>query len=108
MLRPVFGTEPPAGLKESYNNIKDNLFSVYPNPTSEVLNVKLISESFLEKNSGDLKIQILNSIGQIVFDENQNSKDFQVNTQNFSNGIYFLILKIDNKLVQQQKIIIQH
>jgi hypothetical protein len=47
-------------------------------------------------------------MGQIIIETNIEETLHQINTENINNGVYFLILKSNNQLVQKQKIIIQH
>ncbi len=100
MIRPVFGTSLPVSVKEL--TIKpENLFSVYPNPAS---NNFVIKSQQVEKGT----YTIINSMGQKITEGNIETSSQVINTENLSNGLYFLILKINDKLVQQNKIIIQH
>jgi hypothetical protein len=107
MMRPVFGTEPPTGIKQ--NSIsKNDLFLAYPNPSNDMLNIKLTNDFYQRQNSQHTKIQLLDPLGQLLVDEDLTNQNPRINIQNFPNGIYFLSLKINDQLVQQQKIIIQH
>ena len=72
----------------------DNLFelgtvSVFPNPTSEDINVAF------EKQYSEMLISIFNSQGQLVFENMIPSgvSNFKINATEFPNGIYFLQLK---------------
>ncbi|MDP3557716.1 MAG: T9SS type A sorting domain-containing protein [Bacteroidota bacterium] len=107
MIRPVFGAELPLSVNENLKT-KENLFFVYPNPSNNILNIKFSSENYQKINSTNSKIQLLNMLGQVVIDENPKSENTVLNTQNLPSGIYFLTLKVNEQLVQQQKIIIQH
>lgn len=100
MIRPVFGIHKPVSVKELKLNTT-NLFSVYPNPASD--NLIIHSEQY-EKGT----YTFINSIGQKIAEGNIESSSQQITTENLSNGIYFLILKVNDKIVQQNKIIIQH
>jgi hypothetical protein len=99
-MRPVFGTELPLSVKEN-PTLKTNLFSVYPNPASDQFIIQ--SPSQIEKAT----YTIINSLGQKISDGKVETFT-QITTENLSTGIYFLILKVNDQLVQQQKIIIQH
>jgi hypothetical protein len=74
----------PTGIKfiEKNQGIK-----VYPNPVSD----KLIIE--IEGNKNNPSVEILNSMGQVVFEGNLSEKTI-VQTSNFSPGIY--LIKIEN------------
>lgn len=100
MIRPVFGVHIPVTVKE-LNITKSNMFSVYPNPTAN----NLIIQS-LEFDKGTYTL--INSLGQKISDGKIESSSQSINTSDLSNGLYFLILKVNDKIVQQNKIIIQH
>ncbi len=74
-----------------------SLFNVFPNPTSDAVQVDLAFES-----GKDISIQIVNTLGQIIYsierDEVMQSR-FEINTQSFAEGIYFvrLISKENNR-----------
>jgi len=73
--------------------------SLYPNPTTGIINIE--SESLNNRNT---KIQILNSLGQIVFEDISIMKN-SINIKQFSNGIYFLKIMSDTKIISTRKII---
>lgn len=100
MMRPVFGSELPVGIKENLTS-KNNLFSIYPNPASDQF---MIRSEQVENAS----YTIINAMGQTVAEGKIEDQLQTVTTENLSSGIYFLILKVNGRLVQQQKIIIQH
>lgn len=101
MIRPVFGTSLPVSVKELKIDPSNILFSVYPNPASDNL---IIRSAQFEKGT----YHIINSIGQKITDGKIDSSSQTINTESLTNGLYFLILKINDKIVQQNKIIIQH
>ena len=68
-------------------NDSKNIFSVYPNPSSDVINFNLQNENF-----EDYQIKIFNNLGQLVFDDNFAQ---QIDIQHFIKGIYFA--KIQHK-----------
>ncbi len=86
-----------AGVSE--NEINHAL--MYPNPTSDILTIKLGS---LNENS---KIELLNSIGQSVYMQNQSSQSVEVNMKEFASGIYYLKIT-DNKGTNITKKIIKN
>lgn len=100
MIRPVFGVHIPVSVKE-LNKTKSNVFSVYPNPAADNL---IIQSQEFDKGTYTL----INSIGQKISDGKIESSSQSINTSYLSNGLYFLILKVNDKIVQQNKIIIQH
>lgn len=72
--------------------------NVYPNPTKDVFNV-----SFKVKQIQDIKIEIVNILGEVIFEENIESfvgnylNSF--NMKNESNGIYLLKIYTSNDLI---------
>ena len=83
------------GIKE--NNLQNNNINVYPNPSKDLINIKISDK--IEN------IKIYNFIGQIVFDEIINDNSVQINTSNYKPGIYFITIKIKNKLINKKIII---
>ncbi|GDX51458.1 hypothetical protein LBMAG27_05050 [Bacteroidota bacterium] len=62
----------------------ENNFVVFPNPTDENITVQLLQSSV------DCNIEILNTLGQILFSEIINDKSETINLKSFSSGIYFV------------------
>jgi len=71
---------------EQYLN---NKIKIYPNPTSEILNIDL-------KISLDYKVQIFNIYGKRVFNKQFFQSYISIDISNFTNGVYFV--KINNKI----------
>ncbi len=64
--------------------------AVYPNPATSILNVNL------DLNSNYTNIQILNAVGNVVFENNYssiNSEKLTINVENLAQGNYYLIIK---------------
>ena len=78
-------------------NVINNV-SIYPNPTSDVLNIST--------NSNDLSELIIKDItGKVVLNQNFNSKII-INTENYAKGVY--IIDVRNNLgIVSEKISIQ-
>lgn len=72
------------GIKE---NINDNSFNVFPNPTNSILNI--VDENNQLQNA---TIQIKNNLGQLIFTSSFTS---QINLHSLSAGMYFLT--VENK-----------
>ncbi len=86
------------GIKE--NNLQNNNINVYPNPSKDLINIKISDK--IEN------IKIYNFIGQIVFDEIINDNSVQINTSNYKPGIYFITIKTKNKLINKKIIITEN
>lgn len=76
----------------SINEISNKLLTVYPNPINEYANIE-----FYADNSSATRIEIINSIGQIVFGENlgfvEGKQVVNLNASNLSSGYYFIHLQ---------------
>jgi hypothetical protein len=81
---------------EDFENITK--FSIYPNPTSGLLNIN---------TSFDGQFIIVNQLGQIVhsFKATSNIENV-INVENLANGIYF-VKEINETLINSQKLIIK-
>lgn len=71
------------------------LFSTYPNPTKDLLNVEL--HGFSNRN---LQLQLFNNLGQLVYDERIYTRSatfvHQINTMELATGVYFLKMEDEN------------
>jgi hypothetical protein len=75
---------------EAVNKVE---YSVYPNPSSNFLNIETIDSI---KN-----IYLLNTLGQNVYEGNSK----QINISNLSKGLYLLRIEFENKIIVTDKII---
>jgi hypothetical protein len=86
-------------------SIQDNLtindLSVYPNPTSGLINFKGFSGA-----TGPVKAEVLNSLGQTVFSKSDFSMNDVIDLSNKVQGIYFIQIK-DGCKVQSFNVIKQ-
>lgn len=83
------------------NEITSSSISVYPNPINDGLNI-VFSES-----SKNTKLEIYNSIGKLVLSELLNNKNSSINTRDLCNGMYFIKIIENNKVIIIQKIVKQ-
>mgnify|MGYP001325867979 CR=1 FL=1 len=80
---------------------KTNTFSVYPNPSSDIINIKIENPT-----NENLKIKVLNTLSQVILNDTFSSDNFTFSTQNMNKGIYYI--QIENKdNITTQKIIIK-
>lgn len=63
-------------------NENENLFAIYPNPAKEILIVEALSKPVL--------IELVNSLGQIIYSTKETSDTCEINLQGVSRGIYFI------------------
>jgi len=65
-------------------NIENKNISIYPNPTSSILNIDLKSES------DRIEICLYNLLGENLLHHNLNTKNYQLDLSQYSSGIYFI------------------
>jgi PKD repeat protein len=74
----------------SVNNLTENeLFNAYFSNSNLVLNVASL-------NNGNYQLKLINSLGQLIYNENitlNNNQSILVETNNLSNGLYFVHLQ---------------
>lgn len=83
---PYLGTEIFVGMIE--NQITTNKTIIYPNPTNGEVTID-------SKKNEIIKIELLNSIGQLILIKEINEVTFKLNLKDYNNGIY--LIKIYNK-----------
>ncbi|MEI8205211.1 MAG: T9SS type A sorting domain-containing protein, partial [Bacteroidota bacterium] len=78
--------------------------SIYPNPTNGVFTLDICNP-----NSTDIKIEIVNSIGQEVYTKNLNSNKHseQINLGGMASGVYFIKLLLPD-MTKTTKLILTH
>jgi blue copper oxidase len=74
-------------------NFKNN-FSIYPNPTTEILNI-------VSNTSEKFSINIFNTLGEKITSAN-NIQHLQLNINNYPSGLYFIQINSDNKFFTQK------
>jgi len=78
---------------------------IYPNPTDQILNICF--STIVKKQN--IKIQLISTIGEIVFLENlQNySGDYfkKINLEIYSKGIYFLVITTNGRIINKKLIL---
>jgi endonuclease/exonuclease/phosphatase family metal-dependent hydrolase len=87
-------------IKSSLSVLENKLdvFTIYPNPTKENLNINF-------KYNGIKKIGIFNIIGAELYRTKTNQNSFRVNLSNFKNGMYILKIQDEKGNMKTQKII---
>jgi hypothetical protein len=99
-MRPMCST--CVGIDEAE---KSNLFSIYPNPASDALNI-----SFKTGTPEVLKLKMINSKGNVVYTETLSTSGkvgHTINTGILAEGMYLLNVQGKN-LSYSQKVIVQH
>ncbi|NVN95682.1 MAG: aryl-sulfate sulfotransferase [Bacteroidetes bacterium] len=86
---------PTVGIPE--NNSLTQKIIIYPNPTQSIINLSIPA------SINSFETEIINIYGKEVL---KNSNQSTLNLSDLSNGIYFIMIKVDGKLVQQSKIVL--
>ncbi len=94
----TLGINDPLSLEE-----KDKLLphKIYPNPTTGFLNVEIAQNDFL-----NIKILIINSLGEIVLQEKINKYKQNIDLYNLQNGTYFYQILSAEKVLARGKVIL--
>jgi hypothetical protein len=79
------------------DNEGDSYIMMYPNPTSDFVNIK--------SNSNLTQVRIFNQAGQVVFKENVSGNEMKVETSNFNTGTYFVEITSDAGTVTSKLIV---
>ena len=74
-----------------------NNVDIYPNPASDLINVT--AENLT-------KINIYNSIGQLIYSQDVNANEVKVSTDSWTNGLYYINVETKDGFKSSQKIIV--
>ncbi|NMH89458.1 T9SS type A sorting domain-containing protein [Flavivirga algicola] len=81
------------------DNDLEDVFSVYPNPTNSILNIKI-------KNQMNGALSIVDVLGNLVYSEEKPEvEEVVVDVSNWSQGVYFVTFKIDNNKIVKKIIV---
>jgi hypothetical protein len=85
---------PVYSLITGVEDIDSDMFRIYPNPSSSVINI--------ESTIGIKGIQIFNNAGQLIIDKSVNVNHHQINVSQFEKGIYYIKLETaEGKVLQK-------
>jgi len=76
---------------------ENNLVEIFPNPTNETIYIE-----FKELGYKNIKIQLINTLGQVLMEANQKNILY---IKDLPNGIYFVNIFSTNNLIVVKKII---
>jgi hypothetical protein len=74
---------------------------LYPNPTTEVLNISMFG-----LNTATKTLKIYNSIGQLIFMDTINSDTYTLNTASLSSGVYTITVLDNKKYLAKKKFVV--
>ena len=101
---PIFWSQPGTLIRiESENSSIENL-NIYPNPSRDIFNV-----SFTTEEKQNLKVRILNVIGEEVYKEDLQQLVGEyvkaINLKQYSRAIYFLEIETDDGVITKKLIL---
>jgi hypothetical protein len=86
-------------LEGTSNN--DFLINIWPNPTSDLINISSNSNIQFE----NWKIQLYNSEGQLCFEKKLSSENSSLDLHDYPKGLYYIQIFIGNEFISTKKII---
>ena len=86
-------------LISAVSDVKQTIFTAYPNPTNGIFTIELIE-------AANYDLVVSNVLGQIVFSKTVNGMSNSIDLSSFDKGIYTIELKNDN-VIYSEKIIVE-
>jgi hypothetical protein len=80
-------------------------YDIYPNPSQNHSNIRLV----LDK-ANNVSYSLKNSMGQVIANQSYTNvapgiQEYAIETSNLANGIYFLSLKVGDRLVNSRLVV---
>ncbi len=101
----LIGLYNPSGIEceyllihEGIAELKNQLFDVYPNPTSDFINIEL-------RETGEYQLTLFDQSGRVIKSEKLTTKKEKINLTGFPNGVYTLRIESDKGGVTSKIII---
>jgi hypothetical protein len=91
---------PTPALVTGNDELKDNLFTLYPNPANDQLTILLSQD--LQSNS---TLKIYDNFGKVVFEHAVSETQLILDTQEYASGMYHVQLTNDNEVIRKRLII---
>lgn len=85
----------------SVGKFDNSSFTLYPNPNDGTFTV-----SFNGNLPAETSINVYNTIGQLLFEENIHSQKAPITLENLRSGIYFVKIKSGNAVLKTEKMIV--
>jgi hypothetical protein len=76
--------------------------SIYPNPVSEVLTVKL------DQNMDNVGFELYNVLGDVVMTKNLSKGQNYLDVQALPNGVYFYAVMLEGNALETKKLVVRH
>lgn len=103
-IHPVLGPAARAlvGIDEIFNTPKESLIKIYPNPANDKIT---IASNGLNLNN-NYTIELYNTLGSMVTSAELSNGERELSVADYPAGLYFVVLKQNNSVLSQKKIII--
>jgi hypothetical protein len=79
------------------DDLSDNVLSVYPNPSSDFINVNIVDLTLAEP-----QLSISNIDGKVFFKKKMNNSAMKVDIRNYSAGVYLILIESENQVYQSK------
>ncbi|MFK7786026.1 MAG: T9SS type A sorting domain-containing protein, partial [Crocinitomicaceae bacterium] len=73
---------------------------IYPNPSNGLFHVELA----IDGESSQQEVQVYNTTGKLIYSANPESRDFNIDLSEFDSGLYHLIIKNQDGIIQRKLI----
>jgi hypothetical protein len=84
-------------------NVESLNILIYPNPVDNDIIIDLPDSEKL------YQVILINNLGQEIFVKNNvTSQILKIDSRNFNNGISYILIKAEGKIIFKEKLIIQH
>ncbi|MBS1572584.1 MAG: zinc-dependent metalloprotease [Bacteroidetes bacterium] len=83
----------------------NNIFSIYPNPASDIVYIEQKNPNKIQKNDKLIDVEILDLTGNTKIKTKLNSNKTEIKTNHLEKGVYIINIYIDNKIEKHQVII---
>jgi bacillolysin len=94
-------------LPTNVNNIgSENYYKIFPNPTSNIINVSLNIPDYLPQANSPINAELYNMIGELKKTEILNNNSASINVEGLPLGIYILKIFI-NDTIETHQVVIQ-
>lgn len=87
-------------VKETYNNLE---MSLYPNPANEQSNL-----IFGGANTNALAVEVVDLLGKTILTLNNVNENERIPTSTMKNGIYFVNVRAEGRIVKTKKLVVRH
>lgn len=102
-LQRLDNVERPIITSVNETNGLDEVFKIFPNPASDIVNLNLGTEKV------NYNISVYDVVGKKVIDTFRvNDNKSQINVSDLQNGIYFIQIEENNKIIRKEKMVISH